>query len=108
MESAPMTQPLCPHCGQPLAPFSLPDAGGWEAPFHLACFNDECPYFRRGWEWMESRFGVKVSYRYRVDPASGKASPLAVWSAEAVRDRILDAEVTSEADDDGLEKGTSG
>jgi hypothetical protein len=102
-----MTEPLCPHCGQPLAPFSLPDAGGWDAPFHVACFNDACPYFRRGWEWMESRFGVKVSYRYRVDPASGKASPLAVWSTGALRDRILDAEVVSEVAGVGPEKGTA-
>ncbi len=92
-----MERPLCPHCAQPLAPFSLPDAGGWDAPFHVACFNDDCPYFRRGWEWMEGRYGVKASYRYRVDPTSGQPSPLAVWSRDALRGRILDAEITSDA-----------
>jgi hypothetical protein len=102
-----MTKPLCPHCGHPLVPFSLPEASGWDAPFHVACFNDDCPYFRRGWEWMESHFGVKASYRYRLDPARGKASPLPVWSAEALRDRILDAEVSREAERGGPEKGTA-
>ncbi len=104
-EAAPMKQPLCPHCAQPLEPFSLPDAGGWDAPFHVACFNDDCPYFRRGWEWMENRYGVKASYRFRVDPTSGLASPLAVWSSAALRDRILDAEVTTDSTGDGTEKG---
>jgi hypothetical protein len=102
-----MKHPLCPHCGQPLAPFALPDEGGWDAPFHVACFNDDCPYFRRGWEWMESRYGVKASYRYRVDPTSGEASPLAVWSAAALRDRLLDAEVTTESAGDGSQEGAA-
>jgi hypothetical protein len=43
---------------------------------------------------MEEHYAVKASYRYRVDPTSGKPSPLAVWSAEALQDRILDAEIT--------------
>jgi hypothetical protein len=89
-------QPRCPHCNVTLTPFSVPDAGGWRAPFHLACFNDECPYFVRGWQWMKERFGVNSSYRYRLDPATGKASPLGVWSRNALRDRILDAEVEAQ------------
>jgi hypothetical protein len=100
-----MEQPLCPYCQQPLTPFSLPEAGGWDAPFHVACFNDDCSYFQRGWEWMESRFGVKASYRYRVDPATGECSPLAVWSRAALRGRLLDAEVATELVAGGSEKG---
>jgi len=100
-----MSQLVCPHCNQALTPFSLPDAGGWDAPFHMACFNDDCPYFQRGWEWMESQYGVKASYRHRVDPATGQASPLPVWSRAALRDRILDADVTTEPGDDTSEKG---
>ncbi|MEW6366809.1 MAG: hypothetical protein AB1714_19445 [Acidobacteriota bacterium] len=80
----------CPHCGQMLSPFGLPESGGWELPFQLACFNDECSYYSRGWGWMFERFGVRASYRYRVDPVSGQASPLPVWSPTALRDRILD------------------
>ena len=91
-----MTQPRCPHCGDPLQAFSLPDAGGWDAPFHAACFNDECPYYTRGWERMESQYGVRASYRYRIDPTTGVASPLAVWSRDAIKDRILDADLSTE------------
>jgi hypothetical protein len=45
---------------------------------------------------MEERYGVKSSYRYRLDPVSGEASPVAVWSPDALKDRILDADVTAE------------
>jgi hypothetical protein len=94
--------PLCPHCGHPLQPFQLPENSGWDEQVHLACFNDDCPYFRRGWEWMFDHYGVKASYRYRVDPASGTDSPLPVWSKDAIRNRILDAEVIVEKPDDHL------
>jgi hypothetical protein len=88
-----MEQPRCPHCDATLQPFELPDNTGWQTDFHVACFNDDCPYYLRGWTWMEERFGVKSSYRYRVDPATGKASPLAVWSPQALRSRILEADI---------------
>jgi hypothetical protein len=92
-------RPACPHCGQPLRPFQLPENSGWDEQIHLACFNDECPYFRRGWTWMFEKYGVKASYRFRIDPASGNESPLAVWSKDAVKDRILDADVIAEPHD---------
>ena len=79
----------CPHCGAVLQFFELPEAGGWDQRCHLACFNNDCPYYRRGWDWMMSQYNVKVSYRYRLDPASGCASPIAVWSETALVDRIV-------------------
>jgi hypothetical protein len=70
--------------------FSLPEAGGWEGEYHWACFNDDCEYFRRGWVWMFDHYGVKASYRHRIDPTTGTASPLAVWSKTAIKDRIIE------------------
>ncbi len=84
----------CPHCGMALTPIELPEVTGWSSPFHLACMNDDCPYYRESWRWLEQRFGVKAGYRYRLDPETGKASPLPVWSPTALKDHILDAEVT--------------
>ena len=78
----------CPHCGSPLAPLGLPESV-FDHPYDLACFDDACPYYVRGWAWMEEQFGVKTSYRYRIDPRSGWASPLAVWSPTALRSSIL-------------------
>ncbi|HSB20670.1 MAG TPA: hypothetical protein VLD85_11720 [Anaeromyxobacteraceae bacterium] len=82
------SQTTCPHCGAPLAILRLPEALSDHA-YDLACFDDRCPYYVRGWTWMEEKFGVRSSYRYRVDPRSGHASPLAVWSPTALRSSIL-------------------
>ena len=83
--------PQCPHCGEPMRAVPAPRqhrAGTRRVQF--ACFNDECPYFVRGWAWMFEHYGVKASYRYRVDPVTGHGSPLPVWSVDALKDRILD------------------
>jgi hypothetical protein len=93
-------QPRCPHCDALLQPFKLPDEGGWDTDFHVACFNDECSYYIKGWQWMQERYGVKSSYRYRLDPSTGHASPIAVWSPTALRDRIIDAEVSVDPAED--------
>lgn len=81
----------CPDCGAQLEPFELPD--GFDHDFDLACFNDECPYYVRGWTWMEEHYAVRASYRYRVDPRTGFASPIGVWSQSALKDRILSKHV---------------
>ncbi len=80
----------CPHCGAVLRPFQPHDEGGWGDAPHLSCFNDECSYYRDGWEWMREHYRVRASYRYRItDPETGHASPLAVWSETAYLDRII-------------------
>ncbi len=99
----PTTDPCCPHCGEPLARFSLPENTGWESEYQLACFNDDCPYFRRGWTHMREHYAVAASYRYRVDPTTGEVTPLAVWSATAMKDRIEDRPTDSEARPDDQE-----
>jgi hypothetical protein len=86
----------CPHCGARLARLALPDVA-YDHDFDLACFSDECPYYLRGWAWMEAQFGVKTSYRYRVDAKSGFASPIPVWSPTALRSRILPDEAAAGA-----------
>lgn len=88
----------CPHCSEPLKKFTLPDNTGWQETYHLACFNDDCPYFRRGWVWMFDKFGVKSSYRHRVDPRTGATSPLPVWSRDALKDRIIEDDASNATD----------
>lgn len=78
----------CPHCQATLSRLGLNETV-FDHPFDLACFNDECPYYVRGWTWMEQQYGVKASYRYRIDAQSGHPSPLPVWSPSALRSAIL-------------------
>ena len=96
---------VCAHCDTELQAFELPDATGYEGEFHLACFNDECPYFVRGWKHMKSNYAVNASYRYRVDPINGTASPLPVWSRDAIKDRIIEASV---GESDEIQKKDNG
>jgi hypothetical protein len=81
----------CPHCGERLRPFAVPDGGAWNQPVHWACFNDDCSYYREGWHWMWEQYRAKASYRYRVlDPSGEHHSPLGVWSPTAIRDLIIE------------------
>lgn len=77
----------CPHCGGELVRWENPDS--WETMFQLVCFNDECSYFVRGWLWMNDRFNVNASYRFRLDPDTGEEGPLPVWSKNALRSNIV-------------------
>lgn len=100
----------CPHCASPLVRVAMPENGGWSDLVHLVCFNDDCDYYARGWTWMHEHYAVRASYRYRVEPATGVASPLAVWSPTALRDRILEDDVASgsEAAPDVIPDDTAG
>ena len=83
----------CPHCGEALRAFEVPEQTNWGQEVQWACFNDECCYYKDGWDWMWEQYSVKASYRYRVtDRQTGKSSPLAVWSSTAVLDRIINDE----------------
>jgi hypothetical protein len=66
-----------------------PDGTSWTGSFQYVCFNDECPYYIRGWDWMKEQFNVAGSYRHRLDPTTGQSGPLPVWSAEDFRTNIL-------------------
>ena len=79
----------CPHCGGRLVRWANPELGSWDGEYQLVCFNDHCPYFIRGWAWMTERFNVNASYRFRLDPVTGEAGPLPVWSKTALRDQIV-------------------
>ena len=90
---SPMPQtPRCPHCNSLLRAFDLPDELAFESKIHFCCFNNDCSYYRDGWAWMSEKYAVSASYRYRLDPANDIASPILVWSDEALVDRIVDLE----------------
>ena len=69
--------------------WAAPEGSTWNG-LQYVCFNDECPYYVRGWEWMLAQFNVAGSYRHRLDPATGESGPLPVWSAEDFRGSIVE------------------
>jgi hypothetical protein len=62
----------------------------WGPHYQLVCFNDDCPYFVKGWEWMRKQFNQNVSYRYRYNPDTGESGPLPVFSKTALRGGIIE------------------
>lgn len=80
----------CPHCESRLKKWLVPDGASWSDEFFYVCFNDDCPYYKKGWGWMEKEYSQKASYRYMINPATGASSPLPVWSDSATREMIVE------------------
>lgn len=82
----------CPHCGQKLSKWEVPDnpfCQTWDNEFMYICFNDECPYFVRGWDKMYRDTQQGMSYRLMYNPEKDRCLPIPVPSHQALRDGII-------------------
>lgn len=91
-DPTPRDAPTCPHCNERMKAMNMPMLANFDSPFIFVCFNNDCSYFLRGWEWMMSHYASKTSYRYKLDPFTGESGPLPVWSADALRNQIIEEE----------------
>ncbi|MFC1534996.1 class I SAM-dependent methyltransferase [Thermodesulfobacteriota bacterium] len=83
----------CPHCGESLKKWKVPDnpfCYTWDCEYMYICFNDECPYFVRGWDLMSSQGNRGTSYRLMYNPEKDRCMPVPVPSPKALREGILE------------------
>jgi hypothetical protein len=80
----------CPHCGEALNKWLVPEAATWDDEFFLVCFNNECSYYIRGWKWMKEQYNQEASYRYALNPNTGGSLMIPVWDENATRMMIVD------------------
>ncbi len=85
-----MDESICPHCGEKMKRWDPGAESTWDCEFLWVCFNDDCPYYVRGWDHMMSSQQIKASYRHRRIPGTNDSGPLAVWSPYALRDGIIE------------------
>jgi SAM-dependent methyltransferase len=83
----------CPYCGEKMKKWAVPDnpfAYTWDNEFMYICFNDECPYFVRGWDHMYRAGNRGTSYRCMYNPENDRCSPIPVPSPKALRESIVE------------------
>ena len=86
---------ICPYCGERLKKWEVPHSPfeidcWYEADYLFICYNDDCPYFKRGWEWMWSKMRRNVSYRHMYNPVTRGSSPMPVPTSFALKDGIVE------------------
>ncbi len=83
----------CPYCGQVMRKCSVQDSAlfsDWDSEYLYICFNNECPYFVEGWDYMFYQGNGITSYRFCFDPANGAAYPIPAKTYNAMRESIIE------------------
>ena len=83
----------CPHCGEKMRKWAVPDNPfevTWDNEFMYICFNDACPYYVRGWDFMHREGNRGSSYRLMYNPEKDCCMPIPVPTPKALRESIIE------------------
>jgi SAM-dependent methyltransferase len=83
----------CPHCGEKMLKWAVPDNPfevTWDNDFMYICFNDACPYYVRGWDFMHREGNRGCSYRLMYNPEKDCCMPIPVPTPKALRESIIE------------------
>jgi hypothetical protein len=79
----------CKYCGSDLKKVAMPPDSKFQTEFLMVCLNDDCDYFKRGWNWMKEKFNVDASYRYQFNPVTGQDGPFPVVRSTDLKDMVI-------------------
>ena len=83
----------CPHCREKMLKWAVPDNPfevTWDNEFMYICFNDACPYYVRGWDFMYREGNRGSSYRLMYNPEKDCCMPIPVPTPRALRESIIE------------------
>lgn len=83
----------CPYCGERMKKWQVPDnpfGQTWDNEYMFICFNDECPYYVRGWDHLSEQGNWGVSYRLMYNPERDCCMPIPVPSPKSLREGIIE------------------
>lgn len=81
---------ICPHCNSKMKRWESPATYSWGTDHIYICFNDECEYYKRSWDFTLKKIGIKAGYRHRYDPNTGQLGPFPVNTPMAGKDGIVE------------------
>ena len=82
----------CPYCLEKMKKWEVPEnpfVSTWDNAFMYICFNDRCPYFVDGWDFMYRQGNRGASYRLMYNPEKNSCHPVPVMSVNTLRDGIV-------------------
>jgi SAM-dependent methyltransferase len=82
----------CPYCDEGMKRWAVPDNPfevTWNNEFMYICFNDQCPYYVRGWDHVYRTTQRLASYRFMYNPDKDVCHPIPVPSPKALREGII-------------------
>ena len=82
----------CPHCDEKMKKWAVPEnpfEATWDNEFLYICFNDNCPYYVRGWDHVYRTTSRIASYRFMYNQDKDICSPIPVPSSKALRESII-------------------
>jgi SAM-dependent methyltransferase len=82
----------CPYCCEKLWKWEVPQTPftQWDVEFMFLCFNDHCPYFVRGWDFMYRQGNSGLSYRFAYNPDRDQCLSVPVPSLHALKEGIVE------------------
>ena len=83
----------CPYCDSEMKKWKVPDNPfypTWDSEFLYICFNDNCEYYLRGWDYMFISGNGRCSYRFMWDPGRDACHPIPVHTRKSLQSGIIE------------------